>query len=131
MQYHLQKPREFRVRPHHGLCAEFFRGEGYDGDFVKNMSETLSLLNETEPTVTLAEGVDMICARCPHNVGDRCETAEKVSRYDSAVLRICGLSAGDSLRWQEFRDTVRKRIISENRLAEVCGDCCWYEICGK
>lgn len=131
MQDHTPKPREFKIRPHHGLCAEFFRGEGYDGDFVKNMSETLSLLNKTDPTVTLAEGADMICGRCPHNVGNCCETAEKVSHYDSMVLKVCGLSAGDSLHWREFRDTVRKRIISENRLAEVCGDCCWYEICGK
>lgn len=131
MQDHLPKPHEFRIRPHHGLCAEFFRGEGYSGGFVKNMSETISLLNKTDPAVTLAEGADMICAKCPHNVGNSCETAEKVSRYDGAVMKICGLSAGDSIHWQEFRDTVRKRIISENRLAEICGDCCWYEICGK
>ena len=125
------KPREFKVRPHHGLCAEFFRGEGYNDGFVKNMSETLSMLNENDPIITLAEGADIICARCPHNGENVCETAEKVSRYDGAVLRICSLSAGDSLTWNEFRDIVRKKIISENRLGEVCADCCWYGICGK
>lgn len=125
------KQREFKVRPHHGLCAEFFRGEGYDGDFVKNMSETLSVLNENDPIITIAEGADLICAKCPHNGENGCETAEKVSRYDGAVLKICGLSAGDLLSWQDFRDTVRKKIISENRLGEVCADCCWYGICSK
>lgn len=125
------KQREFKVRPHHGLCAEFFRGEGYDGDFVKNMSETLSALNGNNPIITVAEGADLICEKCPHNGENGCATAEKVSRYDCAVLRICALSAGDSLSWQDFRDTVRKKIILENRLGEVCADCCWYEICSK
>ena len=122
---------KFKMRPHHGLCAEFFRGEGYDDSFVKNMSEALSMLNENDPIITLADGADLICAGCPHNGEDGCETAEKVSRYDSAVLKICGLSAGDSLSWQNFRDTVRKKIITEKRLGEICADCRWYEICGQ
>lgn len=126
-----QKQRDFKIRPHHGLCAEFFRGEGYDSDFVRNMSETLSLLNECDPPITLTEGADLICGRCPNNVEAGCTSAEKVSRYDDAVLEICGFSAGDSLRWQKFRDTVREKIITENRLGEICSDCCWYGICGK
>lgn len=120
-----------KIRPHHGLCAEFFRGEGYGDDFIQNMSAVLSVLNETDPSVILTEDNDVICRKCPHNKDGRCETAEKVSRYDGAALDICGLKPGSSLPWSEFRSLVRQKIIVENRLAEICPDCLWHGICSE
>lgn len=132
MQEQIKKPHEecVKVRPHHGLCAEFFKGEGYSGEFVENMSTVLSMLDSDDPLITLTVGTDRICSRCPHNMGDRCETDQKVSRYDNAVLKLCGLSEGSVLRWRDLRAAVRKNIISPGRLPEVCGDCAWYGICG-
>ena len=119
------------VRPHHGLCGEFFQGKGYSGEFVENMSAVLDRLNSSDPLVTLTVGTDRICCRCPHSKGGVCETVEKVTRYDNAVLELCGLSDGDVLRWREFRNMVRKKIISPGLLSEVCGDCIWFYICGN
>ena len=34
-----------RVRPHHALCMQFFRGEGYNAGFIKNTQELLEVLN--------------------------------------------------------------------------------------
>lgn len=130
MSDYLKTPCELKIRPHHGLCAEFFRGEGYSSDFTENMSRILSALNETNPFVILAAGADMICAECPNNGKTGCSSAEKVSRYDESALKLCGLSAGDSLPWSDFRNIIREKIVSANRLGEVCGDCSWYGICG-
>ena len=118
------------VRPHHGLCGIFFMGKGYSGEFVENMSAVLDLLCESDPPIKLTVGADNICCRCPNNVEGICETADKVTRYDNAVLKLCGLSDGDVLRWGEFRAKVREKIISPGLLSEVCGDCMWFYICG-
>ena len=118
------------VRPHHGLCGEFFQGKGYSSEFVSNMSIVLSELNAGDPFIRLTVGTDSICFGCPNNVEGICETVDKVTRYDNAVLKLCGLSDGDVLRWGEFRAKVREKIISPGLLSEVCGDCMWFYICG-
>lgn len=163
MQGQIKKPLEdcVDVRPHHGLCAEFFRGEGYSGEFVENMSAVLSELNSSDPLIRLTVGADRICCRCPNNSGEApagistptlneykgfstfsplkgaagklgsiCESAEKVTRYDNAVLDLCGLSEGSVLHWSELRALVQEKIISPGLLSQVCGDCIWFGICG-
>ena len=133
MQEQAKKPHEdgIAVRPHHGLCGEFFQGKGYSGEFVGNMSAVLDMLGREDPLITLTVGADRICCRCPNNMEGHCETEEKVTRYDNAVLNLCGLSDGDILRWGEFRSLVREKIISPGLLSQVCGDCMWFYICGK
>ena len=120
----------YKIRPHHGLCTAFFEGKGYSGDFVRNMSDVIKMLEGDDPEIILTVGEDMICANCPNNRTHICESSEKVGRYDNTVLKMCGLSEGDAVRWSDFRDTVFDRIISEGRLPEVCGDCQWFNICG-
>ena len=117
----------YKLRPHHGLCTAFFEGKGYSGDFVRNMANVIEMLERDDPEIILTVGEDMICANCPNN-GTYC--SEKAVGYDHAVLEICGLSAGDIVRWSDFRDTVFNSIISEGRLPKVCGDCQWFNICG-
>lgn len=117
------------LRPHHGLCGEFFRGEGYSGEFTENMRNVLNRLDSLNPEIRLTSGPDAICERCPNNIDGVCETAEKSCRYDLAVLDLCGLSEGDVLRRNVFRELVREKIILPGRLTEVCGDCRWYGIC--
>ena len=149
------------VRPHHGLCAEFFRGEGYSGEFVENMSAVLSELNSSDPLIRLTVGADRICFGCPNRKAkpctiitptlneykgfstfsplkgaagrqeNICETEYKVVRYDNAILGLCGLSDGSVLHWSEFRALVREKIISPGLLSQVCGDCMWFGICGE
>ncbi len=117
------------IRPHHGLCSGFFCGKGYSEEFTENMKAVLDRLNGGNAMVTLTVGADVICAGCPHNKNGMCETAEKVRRYDTAVLKMCGLSAGETVPWQDFRALVREKIIAADRLSEVCGDCVWFGLC--
>lgn len=119
-----------QIRPHHGLCAEFFRGEGYSGEFCQNMAEVLKTLNETDPIVSPKAAPDLICGHCPNNGNGVCSANEKVLRYDRKVLELCGIAEGTPLRWSEYRRLVREKIIEAGRLREVCGDCQWFGICG-
>jgi len=117
------------LRPHHGLCSAFFRGKGYSEEFTENMKAVLDRLNGGNVLVTLTAGADVICEVCPHNKDGECETSEKVRRYDAAVLKMCGLSAGETISWQDFKARVQENIVAAGRLSEVCGDCAWFGLC--
>lgn len=119
------------IRPHHGLCAEFFRGKGYSREFTENMAAVLKTLAENNPTAVLKADTDLICGRCPNNGADGCASGEKVKRYDKRVLEICGIAEGTPLSWEDFRELLREKIIAAGRLREVCGDCQWADICGE
>ncbi len=123
----MEKSSSFELRPHHGLCSQFFEGKGYSGAFVANMTAILSQLAPDTP-VTLTRGADCICAGCP-NWPDAC--GEKAPRYDEAVLRLCGLQAGQTLPFGRLQALAREKIIAPGYLRDVCGDCQWFSICGK
>lgn len=118
------------LRPHHGLCAQFFEGKGYSEGFVENMAAVLQAL-DSDPSrpVRLRCEADVICARCPHNRKGACESGQKVRAYDAAVLRLCALREGDVLSWGEYCARAKERIIAPGRLRQVCGDCEWLAIC--
>ena len=119
------------LRPHHALCVGFFRGKGYSEGFVENMSAFIGTLRASDPLLTLRSAADPLCGSCPHNRGGMCESADKVARYDAAVLRLLALADGAELRWSELSARAREHILSPGRLGEVCGDCQWYEICSQ
>ena len=119
------------LRPHHALCVGFFQGKGYSEAFVENMASVIGALRASDPLLTLRSAADPLCGSCPHNRGGVCKSADKVARYDAAVLRLLGLRDGAALRWSELSARVRERILAPDRLGEVCGDCQWYEICSQ
>ena len=119
------------LRPHHALCAGFFRGKGYSEVFVENMSAVVGTLRGSDPLLTLRGAADPICGACPHNCGGVCGHADKVKGYDAAVLSLLGLQEGAEVRWSELAAQVRQRIFHPGRVKEVCGGCQWYGICEK
>ena len=120
--------RTYNIRAHHGMCLYFFRGKGYSGEFVENMSAMKAILQEN-PKVRLMDSADDICAACPNNQDGVCATVEKVARYDREVLRHCGLSTGDTLPFRELEARVRETILLPGKREEICGDCQWSSLC--
>lgn len=118
----------FYLRPHHGLCVAFFEGKGYNQKFTENMGNIVESL-ENSSLIQLVESEDSICACCPNNKQSGCIYSDKVLRYDNAVLDICNFSAQQVLTWKQFSDLVNSRIIKENKLDDICGDCEWKSIC--
>ncbi len=119
----------FNLRPHHGFCIQFFEGKGYSPEFIQHMTNMIALLSTHNPIITLTVGTDNICSHCPHNLANFCESAEKVQKFDTAVLQYCHLHEGSQLHWNEFQEIVKALILHQGLLADICGDCQWAEIC--
>lgn len=122
---------EYSLRPHHGLCIAFFRGNGYSRDFTQNMTDIISRLTSEDPQISLTSGADIICAACPHNIDGRCDSAEKVEAYDKAVMDACGLGIDVNLSWDSFRNLVRQNIINPGKRRNICGGCQWDALCNS
>lgn len=120
-----------RIRPHHGLCVQHYRGKGYSEAFVAHMSEIVAALNRSNSRVELVEGADDICSACPNCVDGVCQDEAKVRRFDSQVLALGLLHEGDVITARDFTRRLRHTIIYQGRMGEVCGDCEWAWICHR
>lgn len=119
------------IRPHHGLCSQFFVGNGYSDEFVENMTNVLDKLNSQNLKVRFVEHCDDICSCCPKNTGGMCENEEDVMQHDSECMEEYGYKVGDEIRWKDLREKVVSTIKAENKLPSVCQECSWGSICEK
>lgn len=117
------------IRPHHGLCSQFFAGNGYSDEFVENMTNVLDKLNSQNLKVRFVEHCDDICSCCPKNTGGMCENEEDVMQHDSECTEEYGYKIGDEILWNDLREKVVSKIKAENKLPSVCGGCRWRSIC--
>ena len=121
---------DIRLRPHHGMCFQFYKGKGYSKEFTENMDDLLGRLSENNNmNITLTLSADSVCGNCPNNINGICNTEKKVAGYDRAVLEKCGFREGQTIPYGEFISTVKSCILDKNLREEICGDCSWNEIC--
>ncbi|RGZ01306.1 DUF1284 domain-containing protein [Clostridium sp. AM58-1XD] len=118
----------YRIRAHHGLCTAFFKGKGYSDEFTDHMAAVIEKLN-ANPVILPVEKADEICRCCPNLENGVCISAEKVGLYDKEVLKMCGMSGEEPVKWLDFQKKVMEKIILAGRRREICGDCQWSSIC--
>lgn len=118
------------LRPHRGLCIQFYKGKGYNKDFTKKMDELIKLI-EVNPNlqIQLHSDTDVLCEACPNNIDFCCITYEKVKRYDEMVLSYCDLNSGEKLSIQDFLHLVKEKILNKGIQPFICSNCEWYSIC--
>ena len=116
------------LRPHHGMCLAYFKGEGYSDGFSAHMKEVLDEL-QRGMTIQLHVGTDEICSACPHNKDGQCIDLTLVEKYDNAVLEACGLADGEQLDFRDFTERVQKDLLASGQRKEICGGCKWNGIC--
>ncbi len=118
------------LRPHHGMCFQFYEGKGYSEDFTDHMGRIIREM-EADPShmVKLKVQTDIVCRNCPNNEEGVCNTQEKVKRYDEEVLMACGLEEDDEISYGDFIKLVKLQIIDAGIRSEICGDCSWDHIC--
>ena len=120
------------LRPHHGMCFRFYEGKGYSAAFTDHMGRVIRALSERPETpVRLTLSADVVCEHCPNNRDGVCGSADKVMRYDAAVLDACNLKDGDELPYADFAARVRERILDAGLRRVICDDCEWDAICVK
>ncbi len=113
-----------RLRPHHFLCILGFRGLGYDATFTNNMKQVVDRYFRGEE-VEVVEGLDDICAKCPHNSTQGCSLfGENVARLDRKVASLLGLHFRERYASRELLERIAEKIDVET-FRELCGGCPW------
>jgi len=115
-----------KLRGHHLMCLNFFRGEGYSDDFIKNIYSVIR-----KEKVEVVEGPDDVCTRCPYLKENKCSnneyTDEKIVFQDKEALKLLGCKPGESTDWKTI--SARLPQIIEEWKAEFCCDCRYLKVC--
>ncbi len=115
-----------KLRGHHLICLNFFRGEGYSEDFIKNI---YSIIEKEE--IEIVKGPDDVCSRCPYLRNDKCSsqeyTDENIMLQDKEALKLLRLSPGMIVD----RKSVLAKIpqIIEKWKEKFCLDCGYRKVC--
>lgn len=116
------------LRPHHGMCLAYFKGEGYSNGFTAHMAEMLKIFLEGKK-IRLHVDTDEICSACPNNLGGHCEAGDKVAEYDNAVLENVELKPDRHALQRIYKKKSRKKSLQADKRKEICGNCQWNSIC--
>ena len=115
-----------KLRGHHLICLNFFRGEGYSEDFIKNIYSVIG-----KEKIEIVKGPDDVCARCPYLRDNRCAsseyTDEKILHQDKEALRLLGFSPGEMVDWKNISAKI-PGIIEEWKYM-FCLDCGYWKVC--
>ena len=98
------------LRPHHGMCLAYFKGEGYSNGFTAHMAEMLKIFLEGKK-IRLHVDTDEICSACPNNLGGHCEAGDKVAEkaYRYTENGSEQITAGEET--SDSKNHIRQRII--------------------
>lgn len=115
-----------RLRGHHLICLNFFRGEGYSDAFIKNIYSVI-----TKENVEVVSGGDDVCSMCPHFIDKKCENPEykneQILYQDSEALRLLGYHIGVFVTWKDIL-TRLPEIIGEWKV-KFCSSCGYIKVC--
>ncbi|MEI7815271.1 MAG: DUF1284 domain-containing protein [Coriobacteriia bacterium] len=122
-----------RLRGHHLICLQFYRGQGYSDSFVTNLDRVQKSAAET-PAVIVSGGDD-VCAACPGLGGDgNCHdpnTGEaEALRLDALALQLLDAAIGETLSLSQARARLAADAAACDRWrTESCGSCLWESVC--
>ena len=119
------------LRGHHLICLQFFRGEGYNDEFVRNLEDTLKSADEHE--IDIRNGADDVCVKCPYLDHARCrysqDAEEGIAEMDRKALDLLDLSPWMKVSWKEVRQRIPK--LFERWYKAYCAACSWRGACEK
>lgn len=119
-----------KLRGHHLICLHFFKGEGYNPEFVANLREILKRAEAGEE-VKVYPGPDDVCRVCPYLKGETCfydEDAEAgIREMDRMAIRLLGLKTKVSVKWTDIKGKVLEVLHIWAR--EYCKECNWRKVC--
>ncbi len=117
------------IRAHHLLCMKYFKGKGYNKEFVLNFSKIIDELDD-DSKIRVTHASDVICSSCPHNSNSKCvkrPTSDiDVRKKDNSAMRILGIKMNQELRVADAEKLVNSRL---SELKVICEDCEWQKYC--
>lgn len=115
-----------KLRGHHLICLNFFRGEGYSEEFIKNIYEVIK-----KEKVEIIAGPDDVCAKCPYLKEERCasneNTNEMILVQDRKALRLLGFTHGMIVDWKMI--AARLPDVLDEWKAQFCTGCGYKKVC--
>ncbi len=115
-----------KLRGHHLICLNFFRGEGYSEDFIKNIYEVIR-----KEEVEIVAGTDDVCAKCPYMKGGKCAsneyTDEMILAQDREALRLLGFAPGMRVDWKIISSKLP--VFLDEWKALFCTGCGYKKVC--
>lgn len=116
------------LRPHHLLCTQGYSGNGYNEDFVQNMTNiTNSMRTDRNLKVNIVFSTDDICTYCSRKLGEGlCKDDNKVLVFDKGVIDFLGLSE-KVYNYQDLIHIIHEKMTSE-KMKEICGNCEWHQM---
>jgi hypothetical protein len=117
-----------KLRGHHLICLQFFKGKGYSKDFVENTKRIVDFWENN--SAEIVKGADDVCNFCPFLKNGRCnhpKYKKEIEKIDELALRLLGLKTGDKVK----KDFVKKQLpkIFEEWREKACKNCEWKKIC--
>jgi hypothetical protein len=115
------------------VCLQFYRGEGYDAEFVSNLDDVLGRF-AGQAAVAVA-GADDVCSACPSlSPLGTCEDPHggegEIARIDALAGELLGIHPGGRLSLAQVAERLADDAIATGRWRfEACGGCAWEDIC--
>ncbi|HMB45576.1 MAG TPA: DUF1284 domain-containing protein [Candidatus Methanoperedens sp.] len=117
-----------KLRGHHLICLNFFRGEGYSDDFIENIYEVLK-----KEKVEIIAGPDEVCSKCPYLKRGKCAnneySDEMILAQDHEALRLLDFMPGETIDWKMIAQ--RLPDILDEWKAQFCAGCGYRKVCLK
>lgn len=112
------------LRAHHiccsGMSLQTMSGRG--AEFAAQVRLVDEALRSEATLIRAAEGLDLICAKCPLRSGDKCAAPkggdEGVRKWDSILLRELDIPFGTVMTASEWR-----ALLAEKKPFKLCSRC--------
>lgn len=119
--------KKMKIRGHHLLCMQLFKGEGYNDKFTEGMKSVIQKTRASGTEVEIITKADVICKNCPNCIGEnQCRLGTKdVDAKDKNVIEVLSLQ-GKTYSYNELRELLRKKM-DEATFDRICGTCRWYK----
>ena len=120
----------YKIRPHHLLCLCFYEGYGYSESFTKNMDKVSKDIIGKD--IQIVFGKDSLCLCCPFLKNGKCETEDKVTKYDNFVIQHLNLKNNQIVSYDKIHREIIDVLLETKKIKKSCFfDCQWKDICIK
>ena len=115
-----------KLRGHHLICLNFFKGEVYSEDFIRNIYSVIE-----KESIEIVKGPDDVCARCPYLKDSTCNNPDysddMIQFQDMEALKLLGFKLGMEVDWKMISNKL-PGIIGVWK-AQFCGGCGYRKVC--
>jgi len=121
-----------KFRGHHLICLQFYRGEGYNEEFIVNLRDLITRANASE-SIIVTQGADDVCKACPYLKENTCkhkpDSEEQIKNLDNRALDLLGLYLNQIVLWHDIRSQVD--LATKEWFSSFCADCDWKNLCNE